>query len=470
MIIKCPKSVPEKKENWYIFLAGPIQGAPEWQFSLPTKNKNIIWLSPRREDYSNFDYIEQITWETNLLRICDIILFYIPEKVQIIKGRDYAQTTRTEFGEYIARGKKIIIGINNNFPGKTYISSKCAQYGIKTIHNNLNDCIKEIELYIKNCENNTKIFYTSDTHFSSERTFNLSKRPFLNVEDMDWKLIENWNKIVHVNDTVYHLGDFGSFWPMKYLNGKIILIQGNYEKKNWEENPKELNDVKKYFCEIYKEPIIIKNKEVKFILCHEPLSGLDLYKKEILKEKNKKNIFVLFGHIHGKQKIKKFGIDVGIDANNYFPISESDVLFYKKAIDEKFFDDEVFCTGDECFFDKKTHKVFLGGIDNDESNYKNEIIKLLKMEIINDEKRKNECDIFLYIINHEIINEFYLVSEITESAFNYKDKCILCILDENSFNKKEKESLNKIIKLIEKYGTKCFFDLKDSSNYINNFI
>ena len=80
MIIKCPKSVPEKKENWYIFLAGPIQGAPEWQFSLPTKNKNIIWLSPRREDYSNFDYIEQITWETNLLRICDIILFYIPEK------------------------------------------------------------------------------------------------------------------------------------------------------------------------------------------------------------------------------------------------------------------------------------------------------------------------------------------------------------------------------------------------------
>ena len=46
---------------------------------------------------------------------------------------------------------------------------------------------------------------------------------------MDWKLIENWNKIIHINDTVYHLGDFGSLWPLKYLNGKIILILGNYE-------------------------------------------------------------------------------------------------------------------------------------------------------------------------------------------------------------------------------------------------
>ena len=469
MIIKCPKSVPEKKDKWYIFLAGPISGAPEWQFTLPTKNKNIIWLSPRRENYSNADYYEQITWETNYLRMCDIILFWIPEKKVIIKGRDYAQTTRTEFGEYIARGKKIIIGIHKNFPGKTYITSKCEQYGIN-MHDNLNDCIKEIEQYINDCENNKKIFYTSDTHFSSERAFTLSKRPFNTVEDMDWKLIENWNRIVHVNDTVYHLGDFGDLWPMKCLNGKIILVQGNYEKKIIEENPAYLNELKNNFCEIYNEPIIIKNKQGKFILCHEPLSGLDLYNKEIIKEKNDKNIFVLFGHIHGKQKIKKFGIDVGVDAHNYFPISQSDVLFYKNAIDKKFYDEEVFCTGEEKLFNIKNHKVFLGGIDNANLNWKNEIIKLLKIEYINDEKRKNECDMFLYVINHEITTEFYFISEITEAAINYKDKCILLILDENSFNEKEKESLNKIIKLIEKYGAKCFFNLKDSANYINNII
>ena len=469
MIIKCPNDVPEKKNKWYIFLAGPIQGAPEWQFSLPSTNKNIIWLSPRRENYSNFDYIEQVTWETNLLRISDIILFWIPEQIKEIKKRDYAQTTRTEFGEYIARGKKIIIGINQNFKGRRYLVTKCEQYGIKNIHTNISDCIKEIEEYIKECENNENIFYTSDTHFGSERALKLSKRPFNSVNDMDWKLIENWIRIVHINDTVYHLGDFGSLWPLKYLNGKIILIQGNYEKQIFEENPEMINEYKNKFFNIYLEPIILNKQDQKFILCHEPLSGLEIYNKEIIKEKNKENLFVLFGHIHGRQKIKKFGIDVGIDANNYFPVSENNIFFYKKSINEGFYDEQVFCNGNENLNitpDKK-HKVFLGGVSNDKINWKKELIKFLKIEY--EDNNKDICDLKIYVITHDVISEFNLFSEITEDVINFKDKYVLCILEENLFNEKEKESLNKTKKLLEKYGAKIINNLKDSADYLNNY-
>ena len=56
----------------------------------------------------------------------------------------------------------------------------------------------------------SKIWFTSDTHFSSERTLELSKRPFKSVEEMDKILIENWNSVVGQNDTVYHIGDFGN--------------------------------------------------------------------------------------------------------------------------------------------------------------------------------------------------------------------------------------------------------------------
>lgn len=474
MIITCPNPVPEKKTKWYIFLAGPIQGGPPWQFSLPKTNPNIIWLSPRRESYSNFDYYEQVNWETNLLRMSDIILFWIPEKIKEIKGRDYAQTTRTEFGEYLARGKKVIVGINKNFSGRTYLITKCEQYGIKHVHENMNSCIKEIEQYIKECENNKNIFYTSDTHFGSERALKLSKRPFKTVEEMDWKIIENWNRIVHINDIVYHLGDFGDLWPMKYLNGKIILIQGNYEKKSFEENPKVFNEFKEKFSEIYKEPIVLNKKDNKFILCHEPLSGLDVYKKEILNVQNMQNIFVLFGHIHGRQKIKNFGIDVGVDANNYFPVPEADILFYKKAINEGFYDEQVFCSYNENINKNinKKHKVYLKGIDNNKLNWKNELIHLLKIEYVNseaDENKKDECDLQLYVITNDTISDFYYFSEITESAITFKDKCILCVLDENLLNVKEKESLNKIIKLVEKYRAKCFNNLKDSANYLNNY-
>ena len=105
MIIKSPNNLPSNKNKWYIFLAGPIQGAPEWQNNIPNINSEVILLSPRRDNYNNFNYDEQISWETKCLRIADIILFWIPESIESIEGHDYAQTTRTEFVEYLARGK-----------------------------------------------------------------------------------------------------------------------------------------------------------------------------------------------------------------------------------------------------------------------------------------------------------------------------------------------------------------------------
>ena len=56
-LITCPNGIPERKKEWYVFLAGPIQGAPDWQFDMPDI-KNVIWLSPRRKTYDDFDYEE----------------------------------------------------------------------------------------------------------------------------------------------------------------------------------------------------------------------------------------------------------------------------------------------------------------------------------------------------------------------------------------------------------------------------
>ena len=80
------------------------------------------------------------------------------------------------------------------------------------------------------------IFFTADTHFGAERSLKLSLRPFETVKEMDNVLIDNWNKKVKASDIVYHLGDFGAYDTIKKLNGKIVLILGNYELKEMRDN------------------------------------------------------------------------------------------------------------------------------------------------------------------------------------------------------------------------------------------
>jgi calcineurin-like phosphoesterase family protein len=56
------------------------------------------------------------------------------------------------------------------------------------------------------------IFFTSDTHFNHKNIIKLCNRPFTSIEEMNEKIIENWNNIVKPEDIVWHLGDFALIW------------------------------------------------------------------------------------------------------------------------------------------------------------------------------------------------------------------------------------------------------------------
>ena len=301
---------------------------------------------------------------------------------------------------------------------------------------------------------------------------------------MDWKMIENWNNKVHPKDIVYHLGDFGELWPIQFLNGKIFLIKGNYEKEEINKNLEYKKIMEQSFEKIYDNPTI--NEDFQFskkILCHKPLDGLKLY-NFIKYEKNEehRNInFILFGHIHGKQKIKDFGIDVGVDANNFYPISEEEVQFLKSSMENDKYDLEVW-SNKNSKIKKIKHKVFLGGTC-DNTTWREELIKLLKIDYFNpvvkdwtkecqeeEERQKDiECDLQLYVITPEMTGLFS-IAEVTEAAINMGERCIFCILDpENKFSNKKRKSLEAIIKMIRKYRAKYFDNLNDVANYLNSF-
>ena len=52
------------------------------------------------------------------------------------------------------------------------------------------------------------IMYISDLHFGHANIIKIDKRPFSDVEEMNQKMIENWNNKVKSDDWVYILGDF----------------------------------------------------------------------------------------------------------------------------------------------------------------------------------------------------------------------------------------------------------------------
>ena len=175
-----------------------------------------------------------------------------------------------------------------------------------------------------------KVFFTSDTHFGHKAIMTYCKRPFSSVDEMNEKLVSNWNELVSDDCTVFHLGDFAfgglPFWEdiRSRLRGHIILIKGNHD---WRGNLQNLKRLETMFDVIELE-IVINLDGQPIILNHYPLlcySG-----------SYNNSIWALHGHVH--QNPNSVGLDtprlihrfptqydVGVDNNNYYPISYNQI-------------------------------------------------------------------------------------------------------------------------------------------------
>lgn len=178
-------------------------------------------------------------------------------------------------------------------------------------------------------------FYTADTHFSSEQHRVGNFRPFEDIGEMNTKIIDEWNKKVRPDDVVMVLGDFGDYTILPKLNGNIDLLVGNYERDEYNmyirdnEEPITMEEyfLNKGFRNVYVDDSIISPCG-QYELVHEPLH----------RETDKP---YLFGHIHGTQRVKRNGLNVGVDCHHFKVLSSLEVAKHIEAI-QKWMDDEVF--------------------------------------------------------------------------------------------------------------------------------
>ncbi len=147
-----------------IFLAGPIQGARDWQTEaislIAEKTKdikdNFYIASPRTKNWEKgYDFEAQIDWETEYLKSASmygVILFWLANESEHFCHRAYAQTTRFELAEWAtvaiqSNYTKIVVGIDTNFSGAKYIKHRLKNKNI-SLCSSLDETVdKTVEIF-----------------------------------------------------------------------------------------------------------------------------------------------------------------------------------------------------------------------------------------------------------------------------------------------------------------------------------
>ena len=175
------------------------------------------------------------------------------------------------------------------------------------------------------------IFFTSDTHFGHARIMAFAGRPFADVHEMDEYMIKKWNERVQPNDYIFHLGDFAwggsEVWNglLDRLNGRKVLIVGNHDRRNLRKNYMSKFETVEFemVINVNGQPIYLNHLP---FLCYDGSYGRDII------------TWQLHGHVHTSLYVNNgfdfarmeecalsTQYDVGVDLNNFQPISFEEV-------------------------------------------------------------------------------------------------------------------------------------------------
>ena len=173
----------------------------------------------------------------------------------------------------------------------------------------------------------SNIFFCSDLHFCHNQSFLYEPRGFSSVEEMNEKIIENWNKIVPKNGITYCLGDImlndnkKGIECFNRLNGEIFVIFGNHDS----DNRKNLLAAE---CPSFRGgwyAYLIKHGKISIYLSHYPTLTANFDEKYF-----SQHVTNLHGHTHQQtnflQPDNPFMYHVGMDSHNCTPVHIDEIM------------------------------------------------------------------------------------------------------------------------------------------------
>ena len=151
-----------------------------------------------------------------------------------------------------------------------------------------------------------KFFFVSDEHYGHNSIIKYCDRPYETTHEMNKDIIQRHNSVVSDNDTVIHAGDFTlNKNAQKYidrLKGSHIFLKGSHDY--W--LPKEH---KMIYEGIFDASFIV--------ICHYCMRTW---------ARSHFNSWHLYGHSHGNLSPIGKSWDIGVDNNNFYPLSLQDIV------------------------------------------------------------------------------------------------------------------------------------------------
>ena len=161
-------------------------------------------------------------------------------------------------------------------------------------------------------------WFTADFHLGHKKILKYCNRPFSSAEEMDNLILTNLNLSLVKGDTLYYLGDlsFGIEPAKRFINIihnksiNLVFFKGNHDKGDI------LNLLKTNNIPILGLKTITIHASI-IVLCHYSMRVWD---------RSHFNSFQLYAHSHGTLPSIGKQHDIGVDNNNFAPISYTSLL------------------------------------------------------------------------------------------------------------------------------------------------
>ena len=160
---------------------------------------------------------------------------------------------------------------------------------------------------------NKRFWFTADWHAGHTNIIKYCNRPFKEAGEMDETLLRNYNEVVSEGDIVFFLGDLTfkidiAKSLLERMKGDIVYVFGNHDTK--------ILTVLEGRCESVHRLLDIEVEDQPITLCHYAMRVWN---------KSHFDSWQLFGHSHGRLKPAGKQWDVGVDNNNFKPISFEEI-------------------------------------------------------------------------------------------------------------------------------------------------